>query len=244
MFSSIFKFITRVVGPATVLLIAFSVIHEWGYFSIVGYKFQSIVSATDYVTNAILWLPYSFFGLLYFVENGPAPKGGESRWARLGTYLLLLLNIGGIIYASAVLPLSSYGLTFIAMWIATFWFLLVNRFFVELKIEITKTAYNLIRTTPALMVGVYFWGMHEGMRELKHPDSAYWVQRSEANSKKPIALMRVFDRGILVRDPNSQTVEFIRWEKITSLEKFSPPDSEKSATCVWLNIWCPKPSIP
>lgn len=54
------KYLT--VFSAAVLII--SVTHEYGYFRIVGARFQSVETAHDYLTNAVLWLPVGFVAAL------------------------------------------------------------------------------------------------------------------------------------------------------------------------------------
>jgi hypothetical protein len=45
--------------------IAASVAYETGYFSIIGYKYQGILSASDYLSSALEWLPW--LSLVYVI---------------------------------------------------------------------------------------------------------------------------------------------------------------------------------
>ncbi len=46
-----------VLGSATIGLLLLSITHEYGYFWVVGSKFQTFLTTTDYFSNAILWVP-------------------------------------------------------------------------------------------------------------------------------------------------------------------------------------------
>jgi hypothetical protein len=50
-------------GPKATALLSFcilmlTVFHDWGYFSIIGVKFQFLQTPYDYIANSITWLPY------------------------------------------------------------------------------------------------------------------------------------------------------------------------------------------
>jgi hypothetical protein len=46
-----------VIGAGSALLLLMTIIYEWGYFGVLGAPFQSLMTATDYLTNAIYWIP-------------------------------------------------------------------------------------------------------------------------------------------------------------------------------------------
>jgi hypothetical protein len=57
-----------VLGSATIALLLLSVSHEYGYFWIVGSKFQTFLSTTDYFSNAILWVPVMIIGMYGYLD--------------------------------------------------------------------------------------------------------------------------------------------------------------------------------
>jgi hypothetical protein len=51
----------KLIGLLSFALVVFSTVHDWGYFSIVGPHFRTMLTAYDYVTNAIEWMPAFIF---------------------------------------------------------------------------------------------------------------------------------------------------------------------------------------
>jgi hypothetical protein len=55
-----------------------SVTHEYGYFTVVGRHFQTLLTTTDYFANSILWLPYVVWMIWSWGEwsklRAPLPK--------------------------------------------------------------------------------------------------------------------------------------------------------------------------
>src|SRR5713101_2401776 len=45
-------------------VLSLSVVHEWAYFSVIGLRYLTFVSAADYLSNAITWLPAASIALL------------------------------------------------------------------------------------------------------------------------------------------------------------------------------------
>src|SRR5258708_40069973 len=74
----------KLIGLLSFGLVVFSTIHDWGYFSVIGSHYRALLSAYDYVTNAIEWMPAfaltSVFGaaLSYLLASLIAknPEGG------------------------------------------------------------------------------------------------------------------------------------------------------------------------
>lgn len=61
-------------GPKALALMSFSAVvvtmfHDWGYYWIIGSKFQSVRTPYDYIANSIAWLPLSLsiFAVYVFV---------------------------------------------------------------------------------------------------------------------------------------------------------------------------------
>jgi hypothetical protein len=51
-------------------------------------------------------------------------------------------------------------------------------------------------------------------------------------------LLRNLDKGLLVRSPTHEHIEFIRWDQIEEVTKPSPTTRLESYSCRWLNVWC------
>jgi hypothetical protein len=55
-------------------------------------------------------------------------------------------------------------------------------------------------------------------------------------------ILRTFDKGVLVHDPAESRVEFIKWDELQKLSRFSVPESKVPPSCDLLGINCPRPS--
>jgi hypothetical protein len=88
-----------ILGATTAALLLVSVMHEYGYFWIVGSRFQTFLSTTDYFSNAILWLPWLFVMLYSYVDwdvlLGKRKYGFGWNW---GTYLWFLVIFGTLYF--------------------------------------------------------------------------------------------------------------------------------------------------
>jgi hypothetical protein len=42
-------------GALTIALLMMSITHEYGYFTLVGRHFQTLLTTTDYLANGVLW---------------------------------------------------------------------------------------------------------------------------------------------------------------------------------------------
>src|SRR5262245_58621229 len=47
----------KAIGLLSFSLLALSVVHDWGYFYVVGSRFRTVQTTYDYIANAIDWLP-------------------------------------------------------------------------------------------------------------------------------------------------------------------------------------------
>src|SRR5262249_47326522 len=63
--NSIFENAGKLAAAITVAVVALSVVYEWGYFHVIGGEFQRFASPSDYLSNAIGWLPLLVLGLLF-----------------------------------------------------------------------------------------------------------------------------------------------------------------------------------
>ena len=44
-----------ILGALTIALLMMSITHEYGYFTLVGRHFQTLLTTTDYLANGVLW---------------------------------------------------------------------------------------------------------------------------------------------------------------------------------------------
>jgi hypothetical protein len=92
------------------------------------------------------------------------------------------------------------------------------------------------------MFAIFAWGWSNGDADLTRLDNPYifhFKGRSESELRIPL---RSFDKGMLVRNPITNRIEFRRWEQIDEVSK-SPRERSRSMVCFWLE-WCPKEKRP
>jgi hypothetical protein len=60
----ILDLVPKAIALLSFAVLALTVVHEWGYFWVLGSHFQAVASAYDYFSNSILWLPQNLLLLL------------------------------------------------------------------------------------------------------------------------------------------------------------------------------------
>lgn len=111
--------------------------------------------------------------------------------------------------------------------------------------DATEPLYQNIRSAsiavPVLAVLAFALGQQKGLAVLYAVSDPYTIKMK--NETRQRVLLRNFDRGLLVRSPVDQRVEFIRWDQIEEVTKPSPKYADESYACKWLDWWCRAPSI-
>src|SRR5258708_24467322 len=104
---------TKVIGLLIFALVVFSTVHDWGYFSVIGPHFRTLLSAYDYITNAIEWMPAFVFwfvvmgGLTHLISSWFDPvHGGGYGDHRRKVYRRILVWYSG---CALILGLGELG---------------------------------------------------------------------------------------------------------------------------------------
>ncbi len=237
---SIIEKITALLAAFTVLIVALSVSHELGYFAYIGGRFfQTFLTATDYFTNAILWLPVAALTAIGWInydwiwKQTPVPKKKEWR-----SWILPTIIIGIPVLCFVFLPEGPP--TFYFMLFLYLWVLFSNRFIsvenaeIALYVELLK----LVKIGIPVCVALFTLGYISAKSDLNSFSGAYVIRLT--NQGEPILRipLRNFDKGLLARDAITNRIEFIRWDAIRSVSKPSELDSGMALGCRWFGIWC------
>lgn len=229
----------KVIAPASFAFLALTVVYEWGFFLAVGRQFQPLESATDYLTNAILWLPYSVIVLLGFIDFKAGPEKPEKvnksfHLINVGILVLGIVALAFVLYSVPVRYAASIALSFAALWFAVVYSWFAGR-------EISPIWYNAIRSLPPLVVGAVALGYAEGQNILFNIGDVYTLRIKSPAVEQHIAVLRSFDKGLLIRDYLQKKVVFYRWEEIVSLHKSVLAAETQTAPCLWFTWFCSKP---
>jgi hypothetical protein len=123
------------------------------------------------------------------------------------------------------------------LWIATIGFsfiwLMALASVIKLSGQVLGSTWGLVLSFgPVAVFAVYMWGLQHGYHDLSQRGQGYSLVRDESSqSADAVNLLRVFERGILVRHPDQEINEFIRWEKIRSVKLRRPGEGEKTLFC-------------
>lgn len=114
--------------------------------------------------------------------------------------------------------------------------------------ESDDPTHKKIRATiiaaPVLAMVAFNVGKQKGIRALTTMSDPYQVKVKGGEVRNRI-LLRSFDKGLLVRSPADERVEFIKWDQIEEVTKPSPTDRGESYSCQWFAINCTEaPIIP
>ena len=240
-------FFTQAIAPASTAFFLLTVIYEWGYYRAVGPQFQSSVSATDYLTNAILWLPYGALTLIPFIDfhalrnyTGPPRIAGPIRNRTLVALLIFtLFMIGDMLFHG-----SATNILFLATAFMMLWVLLFYLFFPTSTIASSALLYRISRGLPPFVFGALALGWQNGYSDLTTLSDVYVLKTKQQDEERMVIVLRSLEKGILFKDASSNRVELHRWDDVVSVSRLATVPSDRTYVCYWFGWNCPAPPIP
>jgi hypothetical protein len=238
------------VAIGTTVLFAVTFTYEWGYFSVVGPQFQTFATATDYVSNAVLWLPYStgIFGASIFVaqiasDSKKLEPGRKAwRWKDVAAVLLMIPAVGSLLLL--VEPMSSgIAFTLIVVWIlAIRWAYLVKP--ISWLPSIRRSVFIVLYAGPIAAGLTFLTGSMEGHRDLRVKEPVYVLKfKDNDRDDRNVVLLRNFERGILANDVVQGQISFIRWDDVREVSRrvlqIDGAQRGLNFRCKWLGLSCP-----
>jgi hypothetical protein len=246
------EMLTWAAAPATVAFLALSVVHEWGYFFVVGRGFQSLLTTTDYLSNAIAWLPGLLVGAVFFCAFDPvsyfwkweisAPKLGKQRRINIGVNgflsgMVLGISITNYYFSGYLDAILVVGFLLILGWIKVT--------SVLTKLELSSPLYQVVRIVPILLILSSMLGAEEGRScPICKDGNVYFLKLKHDEATHPAIVLRNLDRGLLVLKPLPNEVAFYRWEDIESFHKWTFPPDDRPILCRWFGRTCSNPDPP
>jgi hypothetical protein len=232
------KFAT-VVGAATLALLLFAVCHEYGYFSVIGSQFQTFVSTTDYFTNATQWIVFAvWMGFSWVNWRGiedpdyyPSFSMGWKGWILPGIFVLL--------FVFEFFTGSGFNNVPIFFFLLYLWLTFGTKIvpFAGSADENQRTIRKSLIIAPILIVVAFIVGQMKGTTALTTVDDPFKIKIKGGEDRQRI-LLRNLDKGLLVRSPAHERIEFIRWDQIEEITKASPAVRLESYSCRFFAVWC------
>ena len=231
-----------VLGSATIALLLLSVSHEYGYFWIVGSKFQTFLSTTDYFSNAILWVPVMIIGMYGYLDWDVLLGKRRYEIGRGWWNAIFFLSMFG----SPVIAFFFYDhvwvFTFILpaiyLWVA---YIVGKLPYANAESEGQRIMHRAMVIAPVVALVSFGYGVGQGQSALETFSEPYQLELKQGIKINRI-ILRTFDKGVLVHDPSESRVEFIKWDELQRLSHFSVPENKVPPSCSLLGINCPRPS--
>jgi hypothetical protein len=91
-----------------------------------------------------------------------------------------------------------------------------------------------------LVLLAFGYGVKTAYSDLAKSDDVYAVDQKDGQGRvRQLVLLRIFEKGVLVRDLPAQRVEFLRWDSINNMSRLLlTPRPTKGYLCSWFNVAC------
>ena len=212
-----------------------------GLFFVVGALFQTMVSATDYLANSILWLPQmlALLGASYIATYAITKISPRNEHQPANRVLLLLFGFAAALAVSMIEP--QQGVPFLLVIVVWAGVEVFFRWRPELRETVSMTIRYIIVGVPLVFAAAFGFGSIEAQGDLRDTKGLFRIERKEAHVEVEVNLLRSFDRGILVNNVLEKRVEFIRWDEVRAMsiarEALKEP-KERWPVCLIFNA-CP-----
>lgn len=237
---------TGIIALLSVATLLLTVVHDWGYFKVVGSHFQSLQTPTDYLANSLFWLPayaaayllvlFVSFTITPLIFGAKGEDGGFVRRKSLRKFLpwrFFLVATPGLIFIAASLDSIAPLLLLIPV-------ALTDISHGAYKNQtISAVGFGAAAATNLLLLctGFFFiFAQLEADFDLRSYSPVYRIELKSGGLKHAVVL-RNMERGILLHHPAEKRVEFVRWDDVRALA--STPTQDTVAIrllCRWLPL--------
>jgi hypothetical protein len=239
-----------ILGVCTVAMLILAVSHELGYFWLVGWEFQALLTTTDYLSNAVFWLPFALvfaYGAIDWwrlEENRVEPS---KNWRKVSSWIwpgFCTLVVCILAFFSTWPPNTSAIYVCLSV-IIFFWSKVWRRIPLEFFEEpFRSVARGFVRLGIPAMLVMFAHGWWTAGGDIETMTGADIFRFKDIPAVQLRVALRSMDKGMLLRDPVSDRIEFHRWESIESISRIRKKPA-RSAACYFFE-WCPglSPSQP
>jgi hypothetical protein len=251
-----FDKLPQLIAGATFLVLTLAIVHEVAYFAVVGWQFQSLMSATDYLVSALSWMPLVLISFLVvavlslaFVRftEGRSPtelrSSTDKRFRVLASVMdtffgftaAFAFAVSAILFGNLYQLYLAQGLVAIATVTFLFWlgkFQLFER-------ALTFPIILLLSLLVGLFTISFVAGRGDGYRDLTTNRNIHAVTLKSSPESVNMSVLRLLNAGVLARKPEEQKILFIRWDQIEVLSlEFTKLDT-RSLICRLVGWDCP-----
>lgn len=228
--------VPKLVAIASFLLLIVSVFHDWGYFWVVGSKFQEVQTPYDFIANSIEWLPGSLLVLAVVsmvlfavVPKGstPTPEGfGDvvrlrvRRKFRFAFWPLLAVLVVGFGFSQFVTYRQEAGV-YIAL-TCLLWFMFPISYLTFMDVKNTpsnRMVFLLYFSTFPLLFLAFATGSIVADYDVFLSNNNIYSVQLKSGSTKTVKVLRTFEKGILDYSPSERLVTFVRWDEVKSMQR-------------------------
>jgi hypothetical protein len=266
------KIAPSAIALVSFLMLALTVVHEWGYFFVIGSHFQTIASAYDYLSNAIIWLPQNLaimcvgvvggflLGMLGGRSSNEDELGFIARAAKIkrrrrgiaigvgvGFALSCVYALVGYFFMPPYLLVSIFATLATTTWMALCE--VCERIFGRWFGFENRLVYLAIVVIPFLVFTDFCLGAQEAYDDIRDIASLYFLTLKDdpvsniISNERPVQILRSFDKGLLVRDAKREKISFVRWETIKFLSHNSFAIGETPLGCERFPGICGSPPL-
>jgi hypothetical protein len=248
----------KAVAAISFLGLMVSGIFEWGYFSIIGSEFLRFAAVSDYIANAVVWLPASTLSLLLgfaidiiirrtehwqseeqiirAAADPVALKRARDRPYKLLMFAAILFAAIAVIFLPPPLQTPFYVFAVVVLWprLVVYVFGHVN------APKIGGAGLFAAIFVPMILALAYFGGRAQANAALSTKSLPTTLQRSGMQEQR-VLILRRFEKGLLVRDANERRIEFVRWEDIKTVGVDEAGVAMMSNFCSFFGLLCLPP---
>jgi hypothetical protein len=245
----------------TLLLTAFtsfalleSIIYEYAYFSVIGSRFLSLLGASDYLRETVLWLPPLAMVVIFSAVAGisireihdarreHAQATGDLKSAGgAGQIEGIARLVGGVLFLASVYALFSSPLLYLpVMVLAGIVFGIVTFARDETHQQFFKTNKILaaVLIASSVIATVYMKGVSDAYQEVSFDAPTYRIVAT--NRPLDVTVLKFLDKGALVWSRAERHVIFFPWDDVKSLEREQIiPRRSLSSWLIGTDLWNP-----
>lgn len=217
------------------------VAYEWGYFGVVGRDFQSYFTTYDYFSDLIVASGPAFVVMLIIVvvqialyrkDNFKKPGKPKSiigkwfdEWSLETIYLVLAIT--AILFSDQT-RLSAFYLLLAFIYIRVANYILSYDALKPHRLQPLGLATVIL---PAMMIASYGVGRDGAYSDLANLRFEHELRLKNTLASRPIHLLRLLDKGALIVEAGSSTIDFIPKEEIVLLRQALPTWEKRSLAC-------------